>query len=109
VRLTDGRSVEAHEPDGRGGPARPLPEGAIVEKFRRNAARALPDTRVAALERAASGRREMHQAMSSLKELIEKNHGVNERPEQFCFGLLEAFDLPQLQMLADAWRTGGAG
>ena len=55
VRLTDGREVEAHEPDGRGGPARPLPDGAIVEKFRRNAARALPDTRVAALERAALG------------------------------------------------------
>ncbi|MBI4626512.1 MAG: hypothetical protein HY736_25250 [Verrucomicrobia bacterium] len=61
----------------------------------------------AALERAASGGREMHQAMSSLKELIEKNHGVNQRPEQFCFGLLEAFDVPQLQTLADAWRPGG--
>lgn len=62
----------------------------------------------AALERAASGGRELHQAMVSLKELIEKNNGVNERPEQFCFGLLEAFDVSQLQTLADAWRPGAA-
>ena len=55
IQLRDGRRLEAHEPDGRGGPARPLPEGAIVEKFRRNARRALPDARVAALERAVLG------------------------------------------------------
>ncbi len=55
VELSDGRRIEAHEPDGRGGPARPLPEGAIVDKFRRNAARALSDTSVAALERAVLG------------------------------------------------------
>jgi 2-methylcitrate dehydratase PrpD len=55
VRLTDGRTVETSVPDGRGGPARPLPASAIVEKFRRNAARALSDTRVAGLERAALG------------------------------------------------------
>ena len=52
ARLADGRTVEAREPDGRGGPARPLPEAAIVEKFRANAARALPEARVAAIERA---------------------------------------------------------
>ncbi len=55
VRLRDGRRVEAHEADGRGGPARPLPEGAIVEKFRDNAARAISGARTAALERAALG------------------------------------------------------
>lgn len=52
VRLTDGRVVEAREPDGRGGPARPLPPSAIVEKFRDNAARALPAARRDELERA---------------------------------------------------------
>jgi 2-methylcitrate dehydratase PrpD len=52
VRLSDGRTVEAREPDGRGGPARPLPEGAIVEKFRANAGRVLPASRVSELERA---------------------------------------------------------
>ena len=37
--------------DGRGGLARPLPPGAIVEKFRANAARALAPARVAEIER----------------------------------------------------------
>ncbi len=53
LRLFDGRTLEAREPDGRGGLARPLPETAIVEKFRANASRVLPAARVAALERAA--------------------------------------------------------
>jgi 2-methylcitrate dehydratase PrpD len=52
VRLTDGRTVEAREPDGRGGPARPLPARAIVEKFRANAGRVLPAARVGEIERA---------------------------------------------------------
>ena len=52
VRLAGGRTVEAREPDGRGGPARPLPEGAIVEKFRANAGRVLPAARVSEIERA---------------------------------------------------------
>lgn len=52
VRLTDGRTLEAREPDGRGGPARPLPARAIVEKFRANAGRVLPASRVSELERA---------------------------------------------------------
>jgi 2-methylcitrate dehydratase PrpD len=52
VRLADGRVVEAREPDGRGGPARPLAESAIVQKFRDNAGRALSETRRTELERA---------------------------------------------------------
>jgi 2-methylcitrate dehydratase PrpD len=52
VRLTDGRFVEVREPDGRGGPARPLPPSAIVEKFRENAGRLLPEARRDELERA---------------------------------------------------------
>jgi 2-methylcitrate dehydratase PrpD len=51
VRLTDGRVVETREPDGRGGPARPLPPRAIVEKFRANAGRVLPAARVSEIER----------------------------------------------------------
>jgi 2-methylcitrate dehydratase PrpD len=52
VRLTDGRVVEVREPDGRGGPARPLPSAAIVEKFRENAGRVLLGPRRDELERA---------------------------------------------------------
>ena len=54
VRLGDGRLVEAGEPDGRGGAARPLEPAAIVAKFRDNAGRALPSARVEAIERAAA-------------------------------------------------------
>jgi len=52
VRLHDGRELEARVPHGRGGPERPLPPQALVEKFRDNARRALPADRVAALEQA---------------------------------------------------------
>ena len=72
VQLRDGRRVEAHEPDGRGGPARPLPEGAVVDKFRRNAGRALPDARVAALERAVLGL----DALPNVRGLMQLCRGV---------------------------------
>jgi 2-methylcitrate dehydratase PrpD len=52
VRLRDGRTLEARAPDGRGSLACPLPDEAIVEKFRDNAGRALPAARVAEIERA---------------------------------------------------------
>ena len=51
VRLRDGRALEARVPHGRGGPDRPLPPEALIDKFRDNARRALPPARVAALER----------------------------------------------------------
>jgi 2-methylcitrate dehydratase PrpD len=51
LRLHDGRWVEARAPDGRGSLARPLPPGAIVEKFRNNAGRALSSVHVAEIER----------------------------------------------------------
>jgi dienelactone hydrolase len=35
-----------------------------------------------------------HGALSSLKEVIEKNMTVDKTPELFCFGLLESFDIP---------------
>ena len=53
VRLVDGRQLEARVPHGRGGPDRPLPPEALVDKFRDNGRRALPAARLAALERAA--------------------------------------------------------
>jgi 2-methylcitrate dehydratase PrpD len=53
VRLRDGRTLEARAPDGRGSLACPLPPGAIVDKFRDNASRALPTARVTELEHAA--------------------------------------------------------
>ncbi len=55
VRLSDGRLLEAREPDGRGGLRRPLPPTAIVEKFRENASRVLSAERVDGLEQAALG------------------------------------------------------
>ena len=52
IRLTDGRELETRVPHGRGGPERPLPDDALIAKFRDNARRALPPARVAAIERA---------------------------------------------------------
>ena len=60
----------------------------------------------AALEPTVTGRLTTQEAKTSLKELIEKNVTVDAQAEQFCFGLLEAFDVPQLQMLVNAKPTG---
>jgi dienelactone hydrolase len=54
----------------------------------------------AGLEEKAIGRLELHGALGSLKEIIEKNRGVDQMPELFCFGLLESFDVRQLTELA---------
>jgi hypothetical protein len=53
----------------------------------------------AAEERAIDGV-ELHEGLGSLKEIIEQNWTVNQRPELFCFGLLESFDVKQLVALA---------
>lgn len=53
----------------------------------------------AALEENAIGNLELHDSLSSLKQIIENNWGVHQRPELFCFGLLEQFDIPQLAAL----------
>ncbi len=37
--------------------------------------------------------------MDSLKDLIEQGQSFEQSPELFCFGLLEAFDLPQIEAL----------
>ena len=43
--------------------------------------------------------------MSSLKEIITKDIGVNQQPELFCFGLLELFDIPLLKQMAGGPRS----
>ncbi|MCX6901436.1 MAG: acetylxylan esterase [Verrucomicrobia bacterium] len=53
----------------------------------------------AALEEKAVSGVELRGALGSLKEVIEKDWTVDKTPEMFCFGLLEAFDVPQLTAL----------
>ncbi len=53
----------------------------------------------AALETRAIGRLETHGALRSLREVIEKDMTVGRGPELFCFGLLAAFDVPQMSAL----------
>jgi len=53
----------------------------------------------AALEEKAIGSVELHAALGSLKEVIEQNRTVDQMPELFCFGLLEAFDIKQITAL----------
>ena len=53
----------------------------------------------AALEPNAIAGLELHNAMSSLKEIIDRDLSAQEAPELFCFGLLEEFDIPQLTAL----------
>src|SRR5882724_2444630 len=55
VRLTDGRVLEAREESQRGGPDRPIARDEVIAKFRDNAARLMPQARVAALEGAVLG------------------------------------------------------
>jgi dienelactone hydrolase len=50
----------------------------------------------AALEEKAIAGVELHGAPGSLKEVIEKNRSVEQMPEMFCFGLLEATDVKHL-------------
>lgn len=42
----------------------------------------------------------LRKPLASLKDLIRENKSAIETPELFCFGLLERFDLPQLEALA---------
>jgi hypothetical protein len=53
----------------------------------------------AALETNAIAGIELRGSLGSLKEVIEQNWTVNQKPELFCFGLLEAFDLRDLAAL----------
>ena len=38
-------------------------------------------------------------AYRSLHEILEQNLSVDKTPELFCFGLLEHFDIPQIEAL----------
>jgi len=42
---------------------------------------------------------QLHDCYKSLKQVINSKLGVNQAPELFCFGLLEQFDIPQLEAL----------
>lgn len=53
----------------------------------------------AALEEKAVASVELHESRGSLKELIEQGGQVNQTPEPFCFGLLQATDIRELAML----------
>src|SRR5262249_23805679 len=53
----------------------------------------------AALEPDAIAAVETRQAMSSLREIIEKDLTAEQTPELFCFGLFEEFDIPQIASL----------
>jgi len=53
----------------------------------------------AALEQTAIRQVELHDALGSLKEIIERSLTVNTSPELFCFGLLEQFDVKHLVAL----------
>lgn len=46
-------------------------------------------------------------SLGSLKEILERNVSYDQAPEQFCFGLLEKFDIPVLSSLV-APRPVGA-
>ncbi|MBC8353020.1 MAG: acetylxylan esterase [Planctomycetes bacterium] len=51
------------------------------------------------LETTAIDRVELSGSLATLKEVVEKNYGINQKPEFFCFGLLEAFDIRELVAL----------
>jgi hypothetical protein len=53
----------------------------------------------AGLEEEAISGVEMHGALGTLKEVIKRNGTVNATPEQFCFGLLEVFDVKHMAAL----------
>jgi hypothetical protein len=53
----------------------------------------------AGLEAKAIDRLELRGSLATLKQVVERNYGVNEKPEFFCFGLLDAFDIRELAAL----------
>jgi hypothetical protein len=53
-----------------------------------------------ALDEKAIGTLRVHQPLLSLKEVLAQNQKIEDAPELFCFGLLEAFDLKQITALS---------
>ena len=60
----------------------------------------------AALDPSAIASVNTHDALSSLKDVIRKNMMVDKTPELFCFGLLESFDIPQINALGRSVGNG---
>jgi len=59
----------------------------------------------AALDRHPIGHLTLTNPMASLHEVIDGDLSVSDKPELFCFGLLESFDLPQLKQMAGPERV----
>lgn len=57
-----------------------------------------------ALEARAIGSLSQSDTLASLHDVLKANDSVDKRPELFCFGLLEHFDVPQLQALVGSQR-----
>ena len=55
--------------------------------------------RIATVQTDAINSVKLHEPMKSLKSVIKENKGANHLPEMMCFGLLEHFDLPQIESL----------
>jgi len=55
--------------------------------------------RLAAVQTKAIASLELEYPMKSLKEVITGNKGANHLPEMMCHGLLEHFDLKQIEAL----------
>jgi hypothetical protein len=53
----------------------------------------------AAIETEAISALDLQDTWKTLKHLIEENMTGGDAPEQFCFGLLKEFDIPQLMAL----------
>jgi hypothetical protein len=52
-----------------------------------------------ALEPTATAELDLKRPLESLKDVIKQNMTLDQAPELFCFGLLERFDIPQLNSL----------
>ena len=59
----------------------------------------------AALEPTAISALHQTDALPSLHEVIRQNWSVDQKPELFCFGLLESLDIPQLKSLVSPARA----
>ena len=58
----------------------------------------------AALDPRAIGRLQQTDALASLHEILRQDWTVDQKPELFCFGLLESFEIPQLKTLVGLAR-----
>jgi hypothetical protein len=71
---------------------------AVIAVGRRTGLGALVAT---ATEQDAIASMELYQPFSSLKQIVEENLQIPDGPELFCFGLLQEFDIPQMQVLIE--------